>query len=198
MRRAGYRTAALVALVGVVVSVAWGVADYQQLQDRLAALPRAGVPGEVTVEVAEPRELTVYVEDPTADGGFVVRTGERHVLPDPPVDLTVTGPAGEALVLTPYEQDLRFHTGGRVAVAVASFEAESPGSYVVAVDGEMPANAQVSVGDVVDTALVANVVGAVVVFVGSTLTALVLVALTAVRRSRPPAGAEADRPRAAV
>lgn len=188
--------AGLLAFVGVVGALVWGALDYQQLQNRLDALPRTTVPGEATVDVSGPQGLTVYYEDPSADGGFVVKANDTSTLPVSPVDLTVTGPSGATITTAPYETDLRFDVGDRVAVAMATFDAPTAGTYTITVAGDdVPAGARVSVGDVVDVGLIANLVGAIVLLVGTWLIALLMVIVVAVMRSRRPAADEVtERP----
>lgn len=180
--------AGLLAFVGLVGAVVWGVLDYQELQNRLDALPRTTVPGVATVDVSAPQGLTIYYEDPSADGGFVVQADNTSTLRFSPVEVTVTGPSGETIPTAPYETDLRFDVGDRVAVALATFDAPTGGTYTVTVAGDdVPAGARVSVGDVVDVGLIANLVGAIVLLVGTWMIALPMAIVVAVMRSRRPA-----------
>jgi hypothetical protein len=48
------------ALAGMIGAVVWGFFSYQLLQDRLDALSRTTVPGQVTVEALEPEGLMIY------------------------------------------------------------------------------------------------------------------------------------------
>jgi hypothetical protein len=175
--------AAAIALVGVVAAVAWGWQTYGLLEGRLDALPRAGVPGDVEVDVAEPQGLTVFYEDPTDAGGFLVQW-RRLARPDSPVDVRVVGPSGDEVAVRAYVGELRLDVGDRVAVAIATFEAPVAGSYTVAVDGDAPAGARVSVGQVVDGGLVARAAGVLAVFVGSLVVAGGVVIVVAVKRAR--------------
>ena len=125
-------TAAGILVVGLVGSVLWGLTTYQSLQDRLDALPRTDVPGEVTFEVAEPQGVTVFYEDPAAERAFVVQANQASTLATSPVDLAVSGPDG-AHALARYERDLRFDIDGRVAAAVATFDAPEPDLHVAGV-----------------------------------------------------------------
>lgn len=181
--------AGVLALAGMVGSIAWGVHTYRLLEARLDALPRVAVPGEVSVDLEEPQGLTIFYEDPGAAGGFGVlwnTLGGPMGGDDGPVDLLVTGPSGEQVPTAPYDGDLRFDVGGNVAIALATFDAPAAGTYTVTATGDVPTAARVSVGQVVDGGLVAQVVGAVVLFVGTVAVTVPLVVVVAYRRSRSP------------
>ena len=83
------------AVAGVIGAAVLGLFSYQTLQDRLDAFSRTAVPGQVTVEVPEPGGLTIFYEDATGGGGFVVQAGGSRTLASAPVDLAVKGPSGE-------------------------------------------------------------------------------------------------------
>lgn len=172
------------ALVAMVAAIGWGYVSYQMLQHRLAALSRTAVPGQVTVQVAGPQELTVYYEDPPASGGFLVRTGASSTLGSSPVDLAVTGPSGATVTTAPYERDLRFTYDGRAVIALATIDAPTAGTYTIEASGDVPPAALVSVGQVVDVGLLANAAGALALFVGPPLALLVAMLVAAVKRRR--------------
>lgn len=172
------------ALVGMIAAIGWGYLSYQMLQDRLAALSRTAVPGEVTIEVTEPHELTVYYEDPTASGGFLVRTGASTTVGSSPVELAVTGPSGASVTTTPYQRDMRFNYDGRAVIALATFDASTAGTYTIRASGDVPSAAVVSVGHVVDVGLLANAAGAIALFVVPPLAVLVAMLVASVKRRR--------------
>lgn len=184
MSEVRFRTAAIIAVAGVLAATAWGFLTYENLQDRLEALARTDVPGEVTFEVTEPGGRTIFYEDVGA-GTFLVQTGQHRDLTSIPVDLTVTGPDGEVATAS-YELDLRFHHSGRDVTAVATFDAPTAGMYTLTVAGDGSSAARVAVGDVVDVALLANVVGAVLLLVGALLTAGVIMLVALVNRPPTP------------
>ena len=192
---AWYWWAAVLVLVGVVGAAAWGFGTYRMLQHRLDALPRTGVPGEVTVGVDGPTGLTVFYEDPNAPGTFIVQADAigDNTLASSPVTVTVTGPSGPVPTAA-YATDLRFDVNGRVATALKTFDAPTAGTYTVQVAGDVPAGVQVSVGHVVDTGLLANAAGAIVLFIASIPIGLIVVLVTAVRRRRAPQPVEAPPP----
>jgi hypothetical protein len=181
-------------LAGLIGAMAWGFFSYRGLEDRLAEMSRAVVPGEMDIEVTEPGTLTIFYEDPTADGTFVVQSSGSTTLAALPAELTVTGPSGERVAVAPYERDLRFDYDGRVLTAIAVIDATTAGTYNVEATGDVPAFAQVSVGHVVDVGLVANVVGVVGLFLVSVLGMAVAVVVIVAKRGRVASSDEAERP----
>lgn len=181
-------------LAGLIGAMAGGVFSYRGLEGRLAEMSRAVVPGQVDIEVTEPDTLTIFYEDPTADGTFVVQSSGSNTLSALPVELTVTGPSGERVTVAPYERDLRFDYDGRVLTAIAVIDATTAGTYNVQATGDVPALAQVSVGHVVVVGLVANVVGVVGLFLVSVLGVTVAVAMIVAERGRIASSDGAERP----
>jgi hypothetical protein len=181
-------------LAGLIGAIAWGFFSYGALQDRLANLPRAAVPGQVTVDVPEPQTLTIFYEDPTADGTFVVQTSGSNTITVSPVELTVTAPSGEEVAIAPYERDLRFDYDGRVLTAMATIDASTVGTYTVEASGDTPPSAQISVGHVVDVGLIAHAVGVIGLFLASLAGVATAGVLIAVRRRRVESSDESERP----
>ena len=176
------------ALVGMVGATVLGFVSYQDLQDRLTALPRTAVPGSVTVDVHEPLELTIFYEDPMARGGFVVQAGGSSTLASSPVDLAVSGPTGESVAAVPYERDLRFGHDGRIVIAVATIDIPTAGAYTVHVSGNVPPAALVSVGDVIDPRLIVEAAGAITLFGGSALALVIIMTVAAIGHRRAISG----------
>lgn len=194
-RRPSGRLLAAVAILvaGLVGSVAWGLLTYESLQGRLEALPRTDVPGEATVEVDGPQGLTIFYEDRASEQGFVVRSNRISTITSSPVELSVTGPSGP-LELARYERDLRFDVDGRVATALATFDAPTAGTYTVHVAGEPSDGVMVSVGDVVTPGLLASFVGAVALFLVG-LVAATVIFVTAFAKDTEPTGQSSDEDR---
>jgi hypothetical protein len=185
-------------VVGLIGAMAWAFFSYRGLEDRLAEMSRTVVPGEVAIEVTEPDTLTIFYEDPTGTGTFVVQSSGSNTLAALPVELTVTGPSDQTVTVSRYERDLRFDYDGRVATAIAVFDATTAGTYNVQAIGDGPAMAQVSVGHVVDVGLVANVVAVVSLFLISVVGVAVSIALVVVRRGRTAPTDEAEPSRVGV
>ena len=89
-------------------------------------------------------------------------------------------------------------TANAATTAVATIDAPEAGTYTLRVTGDVPADARVSVGDVVDGGLLAGVAGAVGLFVTSLLAVVVTVVValtrsvgapdTRIERERTPIG----------
>ncbi len=180
-------------LAGLIGAMAWVFLSYQALQNRLADLPRAAVPGQVAVDVPEPDTLTIYYEDPTAEGTFVVQASRSNTITVSPVELTVTAPSGEAVEIAPYDGDLRFQHDGRVLTALATIDASAAGTYTIEASGDTPPSAQISVGHVVDVGLIANAVGVIGLFLASLAGAAIAGVLIVVRRGRVASSDESER-----
>lgn len=171
-------------VAGLIGAIVWGFFGYRGLQDRLADLPRSAVPGQISIQVQEPDTLTVFYEDRAAGGAFVVQSSGTNTLTPSPVQLSVTGPSGESVPTSPYRRDLRFDYDGRIVTALATIDPSASGIYTIDVSGTVPSTARISVGDVVDFGLIANLAGAIVLFLGSLLALLVAVVMAAVGRGR--------------
>lgn len=199
----GLWTAGGILLAGVIGALLWGLLAYQSLGDRLEALPRTGVPGEVTFAVDAPRGVTVFYEDTRGSEGFVVVTNQVSTITTSPVELSIDGPDGPH-ELARYQRDLRFDVDGRVATALATFDAPAAGTYTLQVSGDVPEGMMVSVGDVVTPGLLANAAGIVALFVATFVAAVVIAALALARHSPrtptapAPRDAGTDRPRSRV
>ncbi len=165
------------ALVGVIVAIVWGFLGYRMLQDRLASLARTPVPGQVTIHTDGPQRVTLFYEDPTAPGGFVVRAGDSGTPASAPIDIAVTDQAGRSAATTPYGRDLRFTHRGRTVIALATLDVPAAGSYTIRAGGDVATGAGIAVGTVVDAGMLINGIGAVVVFVlGILALAVVIIA----------------------
>jgi hypothetical protein len=183
------RRVAWLGTVGMFAAVLWGFATYWMLQDRLDALSRTTVPGQVTIQASAPERVTIFFEDPSAPRGFLVRSASVTTLTPAPVDVVVTGPAGRVVTASPYERDLRFAHDGRVVIAMATIRVPVTGSYTIDVGGTVPPGTMVSVGTVLDGVVMVNAGGVVVLFVVSALAVLVAKVAAAVQRRRVPSGA---------
>jgi hypothetical protein len=128
-----YLVAAVIALVGVIGGIAYGVNSYRDSQRQLDNLARVSVPGTLTLTITHPTGRVLYYE-----GSNSTRLAD--------LDITVTGPRGTAMNVSPYKGDLVYETldltQGR---AVATFQARTPGQYTVTVAGVD--SGQLTVGD---------------------------------------------------
>jgi hypothetical protein len=172
------------AIAGVLVAIVWAFAGYLMLHSRLGGLQRAGVPGQMVINVPDAEGLTVFYEDPTGPGGFLVHAGSTNTLTNPPVDVTITGPSGQPIPTASYQRDLRFTHDGRTVTAVATFQAPTAGAYTLQTTGEVPPAAQVSVGHVIDVGLLASTAAAIGLFVAALLVLVVTALIRASTRPR--------------
>ncbi len=170
--------AAAVALVGLTASIVWATVALSDQTRRPAEMVTVTTPGSVTVQVSRPGTHVVYLESavPTATRGLDGLLGLT------PSDLTVTGPDGLTIEVSPYALDLRYDSprggSGVVGRAVATFDADRPGDYVVATDIRLAdATARIAVGD----DLTPGVLRAVLLPLVSAALSLALAVLLAVR-----------------
>jgi len=165
-----YWVAGVVALVGIVGAVVWGLASYAGIGDRVDGFARDALPGQVTVPIDAPGTYAVFYE--AADTDRV-----------PALDVGVTGPDGAAVPVAAYDADLRFDRDGVVSRAVATFDATGPGDYVVTATGVASGGATFAVGAIPATG-VAAVIGTVVLLFASVGTGTLIAIVTLVLRNR--------------
>ena len=118
-----YWLAAVIAIVGLVVGVAFGVMSYRDSQDRIDDFDRVSIPGTMSVQLDEATGRVMYYE-----GTDTIRFNE--------LSIAVTDPAGTPVDVSPYDGEMIYETGdltqGR---AVATFDVSEPGTYEIAVSG---------------------------------------------------------------
>ena len=138
--------AAAVAVLGLTASIAWAAVALSDQTRRPAEMVTSTTPGSLTLQISRPGTYVVYLES-------TVPTAARSL--DPILgltvsDLTVTGPEGSRVEVSPYGLDLRYDSPrpGAVGQAVAAFDADRPGDYVVASDVRLAdPTARIAVGD---------------------------------------------------
>ena len=170
--------AAAVAVLGLTTSIVWAAGALSDQTRRPAEMVTVTTPGSVTVQISRPGTHVVYLEStvPTAARGLGGLVGLT------PSDLTVTGPDRRTIGVSPYALDLRYDSprgaSGVVGQAVATFDADRPGDYVVTTDVRLAdATARIAVGD----DLAPGVLRAVLVPLLSAALSLALAMLLAVR-----------------
>jgi hypothetical protein len=118
-----YWLAAVIAIVGLVAGVAFGVMSYRDSQDRIDDFDRVSIPGTMSVQLDEATGRVMYYE-----GTDTIRFNE--------LSIAVTDPAGTPVDVSPYDGEMIYETGdltqGR---AVATFDVSEPGTYEIAVSG---------------------------------------------------------------
>jgi hypothetical protein len=129
---------------GGVLAVATGIGAY----DRLTDLPRATVPGDMTVEITETGDQLVYY---LGDADTTWRD----------LGLEVSGPDGRPVTVTSYlpslhiasvvTHDDELHWGAEDwddhQVVVATFDADTTGAYTVTTAGSAEDGAELAVGE---------------------------------------------------
>ena len=143
-RRLRYGLAVLVAVIGVTTAALWGVTGVLDQVQKPEGFVRADISNGVSVTLTQVGPHVIYYEgrDPTA-----VSADQLQVLDS----------AQRAVPVRPYGLDLRYDVPGRPAVlgtAVAVFDADRTGSFVIRTDATdatdatvRDAQAQLAVGD---------------------------------------------------
>jgi hypothetical protein len=132
---AGYWIAASVAIAGLLAGAIWGAFLFTGLRDHVSGFARATVPGSTLVTITQATGGVVYFEG----SGPVTLVRLR---------VDVTGPAGAPVQVQSYGGDLRYDApGGRVGHAVATFDASSPGVYMVTTSATGLGDGRLAVGD---------------------------------------------------
>lgn len=168
---AGYWLAAVIAVVGLLAGVGWGITAYLGMQRQIDDFVRVGVPGQAVVSIPEAGGRVLYYEG-----------SESISLTD--LAPQVRAPDGTAVRIEDYDLDLRYDApAGGVGQAIGTFEVDSPGRYEVRIDGTAPPGAEVAVGESIASLKLGSLVGAVLLILGSLGLGIVLTIVTAVRRS---------------
>jgi hypothetical protein len=169
-----YWAGALVAILSLVVGAIWAIAAYSSYKDDIAAFARIPTPGQGSFVVDAPGERTLYVEttasEPTANA----------------TDIRVTAPDGSTVGVQPYGIDLQYDApDGSVGHAVGTIEVVTPGTYQVSTQ---IAGGTLAVGDGISGSIIAAVVASIVLVFAGFVAGVVIVIVTAVRRSSAKAG----------
>ena len=118
-----YWLAAVIAIVGLVAGVVFGVMSYRNSQDRIDDFDRVSIPGTMTVQLDEATVRVMYYE-----GTDTTRFNE--------LSIAVTDPAGAPVDVSPYDGEMIYETvDSTQGRAVATFDASEPGTYEIAVSG---------------------------------------------------------------
>jgi hypothetical protein len=116
--RTGCWSAALIAIVGLGIGVAYGLAGTASALSAPDRFERTSVGGSLAVEVEAPGPMVVYAEGP----GVPSLSGLR---------LIVISPSGAHVVVDPYIGDLRYDRNGGLGTAVGIFKASETGPYQI-------------------------------------------------------------------
>lgn len=174
-RQVSYGLALLVAVVGVATAMVWGVTGVLDQVQQPADFVRADISGSVSVTLTQVGPHVIYYEgsDPTAI---------------PADQLEVVDAAQRPVAVRPYRLDLRYDVPGKpgtLGTAVAVFDADHIGTYVIATKATVPAaRAQLAVGDDLAPAMVRAIVIPALTAALSIIAAIALAARTWSRRQR--------------
>ncbi len=149
--RAGYRTAAVLMIVGIAGAFGWLFAAQSALSSHADGFPRAGIPGMVTLAVDHPGTYYVYAE--VNDGRAVEDLATDMQF----ARVQVTDPTGQAAAVHALSPSASYLRNFRTAVAAVTFDANRTGDYRVTVTTSLPpvtapyappnANGEFAVGD---------------------------------------------------
>ena len=134
--RLPYLLAGLLAAVGLIVGAVWCVTALLDQIQRPEHFSRTAAPGSVTATVTSAGTYLVFVEAP-----------RQAAIDVGPADITVSGPAGERVPVTPYGLDQRYDAPDElVGSAVAAFRADRAGDFTVTTSAGT-AGQRIAVGD---------------------------------------------------
>ena len=168
--KAGYWIALVIFMTGVALAVTWGVRSVGDAGERANAFPRTAVPGELAVEVTQAGDQMVYF------------TGADDATPAS-LGLRVTSPSGASLPLTTYDLVLEVDIAGDLGTAVATFPADTPGTYAVTSAPTADHLGAIGVGENVAMDVLPDVLGALVLAWVSVFVAVALASITLALRS---------------
>ena len=170
---AGYWIGALVVVLATLGAAVWGAFTFLGWQAHVEDFPRLTPPGTAVVSVTDTGTRFLYLEH-----------DRTTAVPSVP-DVTVTGPAGADVSLVAYRGEMRYDVPGaanRIGDAVLTFQADEPGTYRVTV-ADADQGTIIAVGDDLLWGWGLQVVGIVALLLGGLLVGLVVVIVTAARRS---------------
>ena len=171
---AGYWIGGLVIIIATLGAVIWGTSAFVGWRAHAEAFPSVAPSATVVISVTDAGTRFLYLEH------------DRTAAIPPVPAVTVTGPTGADVPLAAYRGELRYdvpNRANRVGDAVLTFKADKPGAYRVAVGGIDEGAATVAVGDNLLWVWGPQVVGIVALFLGGLLIGLILLIVTAARRS---------------
>jgi hypothetical protein len=163
-------------LIAALACVSFGVAGFVSLSHQVNDFQRVRVPGQADVSFASPGGYLVYFEGP----GFntASRTGTVHML--------LQGTNGLPVPISRLQgQSETYSMTGHNGVAVASFTIATPGTYILSAGlPSSPAPVDIAVGRSIGTSIGATVILILVAVFALGPAAVVVGAVTAVRRHR--------------
>jgi hypothetical protein len=170
----GYWIGALLGVVGLVLVGALVAATVVRMNSHIEAFPRTSIPGAVTVRLEASTGRTIYFEG-------------VGPLPLAALNVHVTDPNGQPIVVRQYGLDVRYdvpESPGLVGYAIGTFRSSIGGAYRIETAGTAPTGTSLAVGDSFATSIWGFALGTFEVLLLALGGALLIVIVTAVRRSR--------------
>jgi hypothetical protein len=159
----------------VIGAAIWAVLTYLGYLNQVDGFQRMTAPGTATVHLTQPATRVLYYESP----GPVPSSGQ--------LGIHVTGPAGNAVKVSPYTTELIYHAPlvnpTRTGTAIASFDATTPGYYRINVGAAAGTGGTIAIGGDILWDAAPHVAGTIAVFLVGVGAGLTLIIVTAVRRS---------------
>jgi hypothetical protein len=165
--RAWYAVAAAIAVIGLVVGLAWGLTTYFDYRDEIQGFARMRAPGASELAL-DGGPQTIYFEGSSASTPTAT-------------DVHVTSASGSLVPTEAYVGDVRYDApDGSVGKAIATIVVPAPGTYRVVVDG--PAGS-VAFGRAVTSSMIVSVMGSIFLVFASLIAGIVIVVAVAIMRS---------------
>ncbi|MBL1075858.1 hypothetical protein JK358_15790 [Nocardia sp. 2] len=159
-----FAVGALLIVVGVVGAIALAVSSFTGMSDKIDGFQRVAIPGSGTVQL-ESGSYTVYIEGPDGATGSVL----------------ITAPDGSEVTLEPYSSKVTYSFGGHDGEAEFSFQATQSGTYDVTTEG--PSGSNIAIGEGLGGGIVGSVLGALALGLGGLFLGIIVLIVTAVKRS---------------
>jgi hypothetical protein len=185
--RTGYVVAAVLFVLGTIGAAVLATFFILGIVGLGGSLERVVVPGTERLYLEETGRYTIYYEYRSEVDGVTYRTDE-----DPPnLETTVTRlETGETIPVQSRSGLTTYDVGSRSGVSYQAFRVDDPGEYEITAEyppGQSGPDVVLAIGEGVEGSIFASVgafFGAGLLFCGTTLIALVIVAVTLIRRSR--------------
>jgi hypothetical protein len=171
--RAGYLLGGCLIALGVVGAILWLFTSATTIPDEVNGFQRGPVTGETTMQL-EAHKYVIYYEGSSAEVAV------------PPFEIEIAeARTGTPLAIAPYSGSLTYSILGHEGSAQATVTPERPGAYVVRTTSDVrPIGANVALGRSIAGPIVRALLGAVAIGLLLIASGSILLAVTAVRRSR--------------
>lgn len=171
--RAGYLIGGCLIPLGVVGAILWFVTSVTSINDDVNGFQRGPLTGETTMQL-EAHKYVVYYEGPSAEVAV------------PPFEIEIAeARTGTPLAIAPYGGSLTYAVPGHEGSAQGTVTPTHAGTYVVRTNSDVPTiGASVALGSSIAGQLVRGILGTLAIGLLLVGSGSILLAVTAVRRSR--------------